>query len=95
MDFLKFLAVFCSIVLFLLFGLIRGLMEISTPGELAAIEQLRSDVLRVGTGASEDVIGQVTEWNQNIRSNQRYRNLWWSRLLTPKEWDNVDVIEIP
>jgi hypothetical protein len=76
-------------------GLIRGIHELSVPGELAKIEQLREDVKRVASGANEDVIGQVTQWNQEIKSAKRYRMVWWGRLCTPEEWESVNVIEIP
>jgi hypothetical protein len=78
-----------------LIGLCRGLKELSVPGQLAKIEQLREDVTRVASGANEDVIGQVTQWNQEIKSAQRYRMVWWGRLCTPEEWESVNVIEIP
>jgi hypothetical protein len=76
-------------------GLIRGVQELSVPGELAKIEQLREDVGRVASGANEDVIGQVTQWNQEIKAAKRYRMVWWGRLCTPEEWESVNVIEIP
>lgn len=76
-------------------GLIRGIQELSFPGELAKIEQLREDVGRVASGANEDVIGQVTQWNQEIKSAKRYRMVWWGRMCTPEEWESVNVIEIP
>jgi len=76
-------------------GLVRGLEELSVPGEIAKIEQLRDDVRRVKHGANEDVIGQVTQWNQAIKSAKRYRMVWWARLCVPEEWESVDVIEIP
>ncbi|MFB1502014.1 hypothetical protein [Thiocapsa sp. N5-Cardenillas] len=75
--------------------LIRGVEEMSVPGKLAEIEQLREDVVRVASGSNEDVIGQVTQWNQEIRSAKRYRMVWWGRLCTPEEWESVNVIEIP
>lgn len=84
------------VVIVLFFGfLIRGINELAVPGELAKIDQLREDVCRVGAGANEDVIGQVTQWNQDIKSAQRYRMVWWGRIFTPEEWESVDVIEIP
>ena len=87
----------CGLVLALvlsLIGLVRGIQELSVRGELAMIEQLRKDVGQVAHGANEDVIGQVTQWNQEIMRAKRYRMVWWGRMLTPEEWDGVDVIEI-
>lgn len=63
-------------------------------GGIAEIEQLRRDVRRVEAAKSEDVMGQVTKWNQRIVSNQRYNRLWYSALLIPNEWDSVTVIEV-
>lgn len=65
------------------------------PGELAQIEQLRRDVQHVNIQQSEDVIGQVTKWNQVIMSNKQYNKIWWADLTIPDEWDNVELIEIP
>lgn len=79
----------------LFIGLIRGINEISSYGELAMIEQLREDVGRVGFGANEDVIGQVAQWNQEIKAKKRYRMLWLGRICVSEEWESVDVIEIP
>lgn len=76
-------------------GLIRGIQELSVPGEIAKIEQLRKDMGRVASGENEDVIGQVTQWNQEIMSAKRYRMVWWGRICTPEEWESVNVIEIP
>jgi hypothetical protein len=65
------------------------------PGEVARIEQLRIDVKKAGKARSEDVIGQATEWNQKIRSEQAYNKIWWADLITPDEYENVKIIEIP
>lgn len=82
-------------IILCLIGLIRGIQELKVPGDLARIEQLREDVGRVASGANEDVIGQVTQWNQEIKSAKRYRMVWWGRICTPEEWESVNVIEIP
>lgn len=69
--------------------------QMTFPGDLAQIEQLRRDVQRVNVAQSEDVIGQVTKWNQVIMSNKQYNKIWWADLTIPDEWDNVELIEIP
>lgn len=64
-----------------------------TTGQIAQIEQLRSDVTKapcIGT----DVIGQVTDVNQIIRANQRYNHTWYAGAFTPDAWDAVDVISV-
>lgn len=91
----RFIGGFVLAFVLLFIGLLRGVQELSFPGALAKIEQLREDVGRVASGANEDVIGQVTKWNQEIKSSKRYRMVWWGRLCTPEEWESVDVIEIP
>jgi PhoPQ-activated pathogenicity-related protein len=80
--------------LFTYFGM--ALIErLSFPGKVAEIEQLRADVQRVTAAESEDVIGQVTQWNQEIASYQRYNRTWYADLLTPDGWDSVAMIVIP
>lgn len=76
-------------------GMAIGIFELSFPGELAQIEQLREDVGRVDRMSNEDVIGQVTSWNQKIKALRRYRQIWWGRIFIPEEWESVEVIEIP
>jgi hypothetical protein len=61
----------------------------------ASIEQLRSDVARVGVAASEDVVGQVTQWNQKIVSAQRWNRVPVLGLLVPDGWDRIKPIELP
>lgn len=92
-QFFAVLGVVVGMVLFMVF--IMGLRyRLQFPGQLAEIEQLRLDAGKVGVGSNEDVIGQVTKWNQEIKSNQRYRKIWWSRAIVPAGWDGVAVIEI-
>jgi len=69
-----------------------GYMEL--PGAVAKIEQLRADVWAVDLLASEDVLGQVTEWNQTILSNQRYNRIWWAGWMIPDEWEAVQPISV-
>lgn len=69
--------------------------QLAFPGAEAKIEQLRHDVEKVGVGANEDVIGQVTKWNQNIRSYQRYNKVLLISIIIPDAWDDVEPIEIP
>ena len=69
--------------------------ELNFPGEVAQIEQLRSDSAKVSVQESEDVVGQITFWNQLIASNQRYNKIWWSHLVIPDGWDEIMPIPIP
>jgi hypothetical protein len=80
------------LVLYILFGVV---LHIKAPGEIARIEQLRRDVQKVSAAESEDVIGQVTQWNQNIVQYQVYNRVWVISWLVPDQWDAVALIEIP
>lgn len=68
--------------------------HLSFPGEQAEIEQLRSDAAKIDTNSSEDVAGQVAEVNRKIASMQKYNKLWYSALLVPNEWENIEPISI-
>jgi len=85
-----------TVLLFVVIGLgaTKLVCTLDAISGAAAIEQLRVDVQRVTGTASEDVIGQVTEWNQAIKSYQRYRTIWWGRLFVPKAWETVRIIVI-
>lgn len=87
-----------TVVTILLLGialLVVGINHLTTPGQIAAIEQLRKDVRRVDIAESEDVIGQVTQWNQKIASYQLYNQMWLTAWTVPDQWDSVQSIEIP
>ena len=66
--------------------------QLRLPGSLAEIEQLRRDSQTVGALQSEDVLGQVTQWNQKIASYQAYNRTWYANLLVPDAWDDVQPI---
>ena len=69
--------------------------RLTFPGELSEIEQLRKDAGKVSAASSEDVVGQVTAWNQKIASYQAYNRMWWSDVIIPDGWDQVRPIEVP
>lgn len=69
--------------------------RMSWPGDIAKIEALRADVSRVDVAESEDVIGQVTDANQRIRSKQAMNQTWYADLLIPDGWDAVQPIQLP
>ena len=64
------------------------------PGNLAKLEQLRSDVELVGDNLGEDVMGQVTEMNQALRAKQKYNSLWWADIFIPDAYDDLEVIKV-
>lgn len=82
-------------ILLLIAVLVAVVNRAKVPGELAQIEQLRQDVQRVDANKAEDVVGQVTQWNQRIASSKAYNQLWYSSWAVPDAWDTVEPIEIP
>lgn len=60
-----------------------------------AIKQLRADMQHVSVQRSEDVVGQATDWNQRIRSNQRWNRVPIVCVLIPNGWDNIEPIPMP
>ena len=60
----------------------------------AAVEQLGSDVWGVDVLSNEDVMGQITEWNQTIRSKQRLKDTFWGGIVTSSRWRMIELIEI-
>lgn len=86
-----FIIIFPLIVINLIF-LIANYMTL--PGDLAKIEQLRKDVNHTSSINNEDILGQVTQWNQEIESKKSYARIWWSKYAIPGEWNNVKVIDI-
>lgn len=57
-----------------------------------AIEQLRVDVKNVNIQSSEDVMGQVTEWNQLIQSNRRWNKVPIISWTIPNGWDEIELL---
>ncbi len=69
--------------------------KLTVGSDIARVEQLRRDASKATTGNNEDILGQVTQWNQTIQSYHWYNKRWWADLYVPDEWDDVKVIEIP
>ena len=83
-----------SLALFM--GVLLWFMNlVSLPGQLAEIESLRRDAALVDEARAEDVIGQVTHWNQTISNFQAYDRTWWMGWTVPDEWQAVELIAIP
>lgn len=80
-------AIFC--------GMAAGIQRLTFPGEVAEIEQIRSDSTHLNPATAEDVVGQITAWNQHIRSKKAYNNLWWSGWAIPDGWDDIQYIPVP
>ncbi len=87
------------LIAFVLLGvpafIIRATYEILFVGASPAIEQLRSDMNRIESPISEDVIGQATKWNQKIRIMQAYNKRWWGDPFIPDSWNSVPLLPIP
>ena len=93
-DFFKITAVVLLGLTMLCCFTVAATYQIECPGDLARIEQLRSDVKLVKSNQDEDVIGQVAAWNQTIKSRQRYLQTWYGSFIIPSAWSDVKIIEI-
>mgnify|MGYP001617536051 CR=1 FL=1 len=71
------------------------IMRLGSISDYVSIEQLRSDSKLVNLQNSEDVIGQITQYNQRIVKFQKYNKIWLFDLLIPDKWDEIKTIEIP
>jgi hypothetical protein len=67
--------------------------KIAVRGEIAAIESLRRDVASTACVASEDVVGQVTQWNQTIARKRQFTRVFVIGMYYPNEWDAIAPIE--
>jgi hypothetical protein len=83
------------IIVIMTYAVLCGVTRSKLPGEIAQIEQLRKDSAQVSIHESEDVIGQITQWNQEIISNQTYNKIWWADWVIPDDWESVEPIKIP
>ena len=90
-----FFIVITIVIVAFIYGILAVGGRVELPAKLARIEQLRSDVKKINSNNSEDVIGQVTFINQEIVEYKAYNKLWYFDLLIPDEWDSVQLIEIP
>ena len=65
-----------AVVLLIIFPLVGNFVNrMELIGTEARIEQLRSDAAQVNIAESEDIMGQVAEANQRIRSMQAYNRI--------------------
>ena len=71
-----------------------GVQYVDFVSSQVEIEQLRSDVTKVAVASSEDVVGQVTAWNQKIVAKQRWNRVPVACLFIPNGWDRISVIEV-
>ena len=85
---------FIVIVFGLIFILVSIINHLAFYGHSARIEQLRKDMKNVSIQASEDVMGQVTKWNQDIANMKVYNKFWWADLFIPDAWNDVEFINI-
>jgi len=93
-DLLAFLSVILLGTFLFLFCFIWVWNETAFPAQAGKIEQLRHDLTLVSGQSSEDAVGQATEWNQTIISNQTYNKMWVISWMIPDGWDNIKIIEI-
>ena len=99
MRYSRFIAIIVCATILGFIILVSGIMimvnRMSFLGKVAEIEQLRKDVVNISASKSEDVIGQVTTWNQTISSHKKYNQIWWSDRFIPDGWNDIDLISIP
>lgn len=76
-------------------GLMWGILLFALPGDRAQIEQLRADSAHVDPAQAEDVIGQVTQWNQKIVSMQAYDDMFLIGIVIPDGWQDIEPIPVP
>ena len=61
----------------------------------ASLEALRVDAANLSEPASEDVIGQITAFNQRIAAMQRLNGSPFVCLFIPNGWDALRPIPVP
>ena len=86
--------IICFVIILFVFVLPVTFNHIDAYGHIAAIEQLRKDSLLVDAQSNEDIMGQVTSWNQKIVATQRFNRMPFVCLYIPNVWDDVELIEI-
>jgi len=79
----------------LVLGFITIGLHAEFPGDVAAIEQVRSDVQVPGIGQNEDVVGRAATWNEKIARFQRYNKLWYAAPCIPNGIDDIELIALP
>lgn len=85
-----------SIVVFVLIVQLMGFfVEAGYDSDVAQIESLRADAAHVDPQQGEDVIGQVTQWNQTIASNQFWNGIPIAGFFVSDRWVGVKRIEVP
>ena len=81
-------------VLLVSFSIVAIGNKIHFPAEEARIEQLREDAAQIDQN-SEDVVGQITQVNQEIKKKQALNDIFFLSLQVPNEWDDVELIPLP
>jgi len=81
-------------ILLVSFSIVAMRNKIHFPVEEARIEQLREDAAQIDQN-SEDVVGQITQVNQEIKKKQALNDIFFLSLQVPNEWDDVELIELP
>lgn len=90
------------IIISLIFGIVLSIVlynvvinKLTVPANIIKIEQLRSDIQKPSHGDLESIISIAIKTNMKIKEIKYYNTQWWSCLVIPNEWDNVQLIEIP
>lgn len=93
-DDLKFIGYALLLVVALFFSIATAVHWAEYVSATAAVEQLRTDIDRVGGVVSEDIAGQATSWNQRIRRAQRWNDVPFVGLTFPNGWDDIAIIDL-
>jgi hypothetical protein len=88
-------AVLVAVVIVITMVLVGITNSIGFPVDQARIEQLRHDAANVDPQQAEDVIGQVTQTNQEIISMQAQNDIPIWNLSIPDGWDDIEPIPVP
>lgn len=89
---MKDIVVIFLIIIAFVVGIVRTVHQFEAYSSIQKIESIRADVAK---NSSEDVVGQATQWNQEIKSSKYWNSVPILELMIPDVWDDVDLIEIP
>lgn len=97
-DVLTAIGVFVGLMVFVVGGattLVGVTSHASYWSDIASVEQLRRDAAGVDPAQAENVIGQVTRWNQRIAAKKACNALWWCDFTEHDNWNTVRPIAVP
>jgi hypothetical protein len=93
-DVLSAIAAVLSGVLLLVACVVWALNGAQVLDDMARISELRRVVATADPSSAHDIYGQASETNQQIAAQHVWRRVWWTRDLTPAQWDTVPPIDL-